>query len=256
MFNVFKSAFISSAYGTVKIYEIDYTMLEQYYNRTDADWIPSLNDLSGMSLDGNISDVESEFQSYPIVFGGGYEAEVYTQSNGTHVYYGVSMDNYTLGEDAFGTYNLTTIMGGAEVVFELNQIIEHPGWDKAWLQYCRLYNAPRELVKKDKLSGTEGSDGSYARPDRLAAYVYWRTGNEAFVQPALRGVLGRRGLPDLQPEQVNGPDVLNPIDELPGVSTNTAAQSSLIAIQVLEMCGDKLPHDLPEQEDVVPFRQR
>ncbi len=102
LFGAFTSAFISSSYGTVKIYNVDYTMLEQYYNRTDADWIAELDTLSGMSLDGNISDTESEFQSYPIVFGGGYEADVYTQSNGTHVYYGVNMDNYTLGEDAFG----------------------------------------------------------------------------------------------------------------------------------------------------------
>jgi hypothetical protein len=163
---------------------------------------------------------------------------------------------YPVSDDPYGTYNLTTIMGGAEVIFELNQIIDHPGWDRAWLQYCRLYRAPREVIKKDMRTGTEGADGSYARPDRLAGYVYWRTGNEAFVEPALRGVIGRWGLPDLEPERVSGPEVLSPVDEIPRVSTNTAAQSSLIAIQVLQMCGDRLPHDVPEQQDPVPFRQR
>jgi hypothetical protein len=154
---------------------------------------------------------------------------------------------YTLTDDPFGTYNLSTIMGGAEVVFELNRIIDHPGWDRAWLQYCRLYNAPKEVVKRDMETGTEGADGSYARPDRLAAYAYMRTGIEAFVKPALSMLLGRRGPSGLTPDRISGPDVLNPVDELPWVGTNGAAQSSLIAIEVLEMCAGKLPFDLPEQ---------
>ena len=35
-------------------------------------------------------------------------------------------------------YNLQVIQGGAEVAFELNQLIDHAGWQKAFLQYCRL----------------------------------------------------------------------------------------------------------------------
>jgi hypothetical protein len=34
---------------------------------------------------------------------------------------------------------------------------------------------------------------------------------------------------------------LNPIDEVPGVSTNGTAQGSLEAIEVLEICGDQMP---------------
>jgi dolichyl-diphosphooligosaccharide--protein glycosyltransferase len=44
----FKEPFISSSYGTVKIYEIDYTMYYQWLNRTQADWVLDLasDDLS------------------------------------------------------------------------------------------------------------------------------------------------------------------------------------------------------------------
>jgi hypothetical protein len=153
---------------------------------------------------------------------------------------------YTYGDDPYGTYNLTTIMGGAEVIFELNQLIDHPGWDKAWLQYCRLYGAPKDVVKKDMKTGKEGEDGSFARPDRLAAYAYWRTGNEAFVNPAISTLFGRGGAIRMIPDKISGPDVLKPIEELPFVGTNGTAQSSLIAIQVLEMCADKLPIEVPE----------
>ncbi len=98
----FLAPYYSSTYGTVKIYEIDYTMYDQYVNRTHADWVPDLDLLDGGIADGNIAENEREFQNYPVVFGGGYEATVYTRSNSTHMYYGISMDNYTLGQDAFG----------------------------------------------------------------------------------------------------------------------------------------------------------
>ncbi len=153
---------------------------------------------------------------------------------------------YTLTDDPFGTYNLTTIQGGAEVVFELNGLIDHPGWQKAWLQYCRLHGAPEEVVRKDMETGTEGADGAYASPGRLAAYAYMKTGNVAFVDKAVRGLLGWRGLSSTESERIEGPDVLNPVDEMPRVSTNGAAQSSLTAIEVLEMCADKLPSEVPE----------
>jgi len=99
----FKAPYYSSGYGTVKIYEIDYTMYEQWFNRTQSDWRPGLsgNNLP-VTIDGNLSGSETTFPSYSVPFGGSYEAQVYTQSNSTHIYYGIKMDNYTVGDDAFG----------------------------------------------------------------------------------------------------------------------------------------------------------
>ena len=103
LYGAFKEPYISSAYGTVKIYEIDYTMYNQYMNRTRADWIPTITTGNlGISVDGALSSVEKSLQSYNVAFGGGYNAQVYSQSNSTHMYYGIQMDNYTLGDDAFG----------------------------------------------------------------------------------------------------------------------------------------------------------
>ncbi len=99
----FKEPFISSSYGTVKIYEIDYTMYYQYLNKTTSAWYPSLqsDNLDGV-IDGALTSTELAMSSYSISFGGGYTAKVYAQSNSTHMYYGIRMNNYTLGEDAFG----------------------------------------------------------------------------------------------------------------------------------------------------------
>jgi hypothetical protein len=145
---------------------------------------------------------------------------------------------YPLVEDGFGPYNLATIMGGGELVFELNMMIDHAGWRKAWLQFCRLGAAPKQIVARDNTTGAEGADGSLARPDRTAAYAYLETKNPAFARQALSAVIGRPIR--YATRKVSGPDVLNPIEEVAGVSTNSMAQSALNAIEVLEMCRDRI----------------
>ncbi len=152
---------------------------------------------------------------------------------------------YTLAEDPFGPYNLQIIMGGAEVIFELNDVIDHPGWHKAWLQYCRLTSAPKQVVARDMTTGNEGNDGAYAGQGRLAAYAYMQTKNPAFLKRALGGVLGGGRLAGSSMRRVEGPEVLNPIEESPGAWTNAAAQTSLTIISVLEMCQDQLPENPP-----------
>ncbi|MHA2600777.1 MAG: STT3 domain-containing protein [Candidatus Thorarchaeota archaeon SMTZ1-83] len=98
----FTNLYYSASYGTVKIYEIDYTMYYQYLNRTSADWIADVGDIDAVRMDGNLSDSEKALPSYDVVFGGGYSAKVYTGVSSTRMYFGVQMDNYTLGEDALG----------------------------------------------------------------------------------------------------------------------------------------------------------
>jgi len=136
-------------------------------------------------------------------------------------------------------YNLSTIMGGAEVIFELNEFIDNPKWEKIWLQFCRLTSAPAEILTKDKTTGKEGSDGTFARPDRLAAYAYMKTKNPAFAKRATEHITGKPG--GIVIHKIVGPEVLNPLDEATRVGTNGTAQSSLVAIEVLEMCADQLP---------------
>jgi hypothetical protein len=160
--------------------------------------------------------------------------------------------------DRVGDYNLATIQGGAEVVFELNQLIDNPAWQQAWLQYCRLENAPAVVMEKDMQTHAEGADGSEAGPGRLAAYAYAKTGTAAFATVAIRELARMDGggeppprdggasgeSPRNGPKHVEGPDVLNPIEEF-SLSTNSVAQTSLSAIEILQLCGDRLPQELP-----------
>jgi hypothetical protein len=151
-----------------------------------------------------------------------------------------------------GSYNLATIQGGAQVVFELNEFLGHPGWERMWLQYCRIGGAPADVLRQDKETGSEGADGRYLGEQgamsqgtpRLAAYAYAKTKNPVFAQVATGSLLRFGGGP-VTTTRVEGPLVLNPVDEAARLGTNGAAQSGLSAIEILELCADQLPKEVP-----------
>lgn len=150
-------------------------------------------------------------------------------------------------DDRAGLYNLATIMGGAEVAMELSLMLDDERWQRLWLQYCRLYSAPKEVVLADMKTGTEGADASYVRDGRLAGYVFRQTGQDAFKQATIDALLarargGRFGGGPIR--RVEGPAALNPIDLGPA-NTNSASQNGLEVISMLGAVGDLLPAELP-----------
>jgi len=166
---------------------------------------------------------------------------------------------YQLSEEP-GVYNLATIMGGAEVVFELNMMLDDPRWQKLWLQYCRLYSAPKEVIVQDMKTGTEGGNAAFVRDGRLASYVYLKTGNEAFRKAGVDALLriGRGGGRTRTVQHIAGPEALNPIDE-GFAGTNGAAQNGLETIAMLGLVGDHLPKEFPPltpEEEAALSRRR
>jgi len=169
--------------------------------------------------------------------------------NGKNLVFGYDPANgklYALNDQA-GIYNLATIMGGAEVVFELNQSFDDPRWHKLWLRYCRLYNAPKDVLVRDASTGNEGADARYARDGRLAAYVYHETNNAAYLKVAIDDLLrSARGNHAHTVQHVEGAETLRPVDE--GLAnTNGAAQDGLVTISMLGLVGDQLPAKLPPE---------
>ncbi len=146
------------------------------------------------------------------------------------------------------SYNLATIQGGGEVMFELVPLLGRKDFATAWLQYCRLGGAPAEVLTQDKTTGTEGNDGKYVLNDqsgpRLAAYAYAHTKSPAFAEKAIAGMLSRGG-GFAHPRMISGPDIVKPAEEALDVNTNEAAQTGLTTIQILELCKDHLPTDAP-----------
>src|SRR5262249_25014141 len=163
---------------------------------------------------------------------------------------------YQLSDEA-GQYNLATIMGGAEVGFELDLMLDDERWQKLWLQYCRLNNAPKEVIVKDMTTGTEGNDASYVRDGRLASFVYLKTKNPAFMKVGGNALLascpGRRN-EDIG--RVEGPESLKPVDESGLAGTNGAAHNGLTTIISLGMVGDRLPPEFSPQDAFPSNRER
>jgi hypothetical protein len=47
-------------------------------------------------------------------------------------------------------------------------------------------------------------------------------------------------IPRMAGAQLKGPEVVTPIEDVVALSTNSVAQGCLEAIEVLEMCGDRM----------------
>ncbi|MFC5462617.1 Tat pathway signal sequence domain protein [Massilia niabensis] len=135
---------------------------------------------------------------------------------------------------------LNGVFGVVEMSSELLTLVDVPAYRTAWLEYCRYYNAPvKELV------GLLGKDpGGRAQEDshsRLTAYAAWHERDRALALRAWRELLGNGGfLTRERTRRVDGPAVLRPLVEQPGIGTNGAAQRSLAAIQNLALVGGSL----------------
>ena len=141
--------------------------------------------------------------------------------------------------------HLSAVFGLTEMMGELIELIEVPGFERAWLQYCRLYNAPVEEQRRelgDKHGATNALTPGHSR---LTAYAAWRTHDAALARRAWREFRAEPGFDraPLRTERVAGAVALRPVEEAPWISTNAAAQWSLAAIQNLALVGDQIPQD-------------
>lgn len=136
--------------------------------------------------------------------------------------------------------HLNGVFGVIEMSSELLTLVDVPAYRRAWLEYCRYYNAPKNeiaaLLGKDpggrSLTDTCSRMTAYAafqEKDRALALRAWR---EFFASRALKGGGASR--------RIGGVDVIRPLDEQPTISTNDSAQWGLAGIQNLALIGDTL----------------
>lgn len=150
----------------------------------------------------------------------------------------------TTGQFGVANYNLATIQGGAQVMFELVPLLGRKDFETEWLRLCRLAIAPPDVWTRDKTTNSEGADARYVAPgqggSRLAAYAYSKTRNKAYFDKSMQ-MLAEMGGGIANVHTVSGADSLRPVEEDPRMSTNEAAQTGLTCIEVLELCKDALP---------------
>ncbi|QYG04397.1 Tat pathway signal sequence domain protein [Massilia sp. NP310] len=135
---------------------------------------------------------------------------------------------------------LNGVFGVVEMSSELLTLVDEPGYRKAWLEYCRYYNAPKEELIA--LLGSEPR--GRAQPDshsRLSAYAAHHERDRALALRAWRELFASNFMKShAQARKVGGVAVLRELHELPNIGTNGSAQWSLAAIQNMALVGDAL----------------
>jgi hypothetical protein len=146
-----------------------------------------------------------------------------------------------IGDGARASH-LNAVFGAVEIFDELIALTGDKAFERAWLDYCELYNAPAEEQRRRLGSTHGGTNALYLGHSRLTAYAAFKRGDAALARRAWTEFQGpRTKAPPFVAVRVSGPDVLNPVTEIPWVSTNDTAQWGLAAIQNLALIGDKLP---------------
>ncbi|MFG6198935.1 Tat pathway signal sequence domain protein [Nonomuraea sp. JJY05] len=157
---------------------------------------------------------------------------------------------FDVSRDKISVSHLSSLFGLPEMCAELIALdLDVPGFEQAWLQYCRLYLAPPEQQEAEVGERLSGISLIQAH-SRLTAYAAARTGDAGLAAWAWRKFALDEGdqlnSNPMQREKdwrltlVDGPDVLSPVREAPFVSTNGAAQYGLAAIHNLALIGAHL----------------
>jgi hypothetical protein len=158
---------------------------------------------------------------------------------------------FDTSRDAVSVSHLSAVFGLPEICSELIALdLGVPGFERAWLDYCRLYLADPEVQAAEVGHPLTGISLIQAH-SRLAAHAAARLGDAGLAALAWRKFFLDEGdqlnTNALQREQdwrltlVDGPQVPAPVWEAPFVSTNDAAQYGLAAIQNLALIADHLP---------------
>ncbi|MCB0640550.1 MAG: hypothetical protein KDC44_02885, partial [Phaeodactylibacter sp.] len=155
---------------------------------------------------------------------------------------------YQLAPEDIGYSHLSILMGGPEVVFELNPLLDNAQWNALWLQFCKLYGQPEEVIEDE--FGVKAKLGDNARwSSRMPAYYAYATGDKAWASKAWENFLNKsaweREYLRFEMQRTEAPGLLQPLFEVDGVSTNSTAQWCLNAIELLELVGKAMPETHP-----------
>lgn len=147
---------------------------------------------------------------------------------------------HNMAGDSVKASHLNAVFGAVEVFDELIALTGDQAFERAWLDYCALYNAPKDEQQRRLGQPHGGSDVLVIGHSRLTAYAAWRRKDPALARRAWAEFAHARPYPPLVATRVLGAATLNPVMEVPWATTNDTAQWGLAAIQNLALIGDAL----------------
>ncbi|MGC3988254.1 MAG: hypothetical protein QM796_00950 [Chthoniobacteraceae bacterium] len=156
---------------------------------------------------------------------------------------------YNLNGENLSVSHLSCVFGGIEVAAELISLLDVPEFEKVWLQYAELYSAPAD--EQTKVFGHKLKLNVLTTAhSRMTAYAAWKKGDPKLAERAWHEFMeadkkNDQAHRDQLLKKVEGPAVLETLEEVPWISTNDTAQWSLAAIQCLALAGDHIPANSP-----------
>jgi hypothetical protein len=157
--------------------------------------------------------------------------------------YDLDAGRFDTGREMISVSHLSAVFGLVEICSELIDLVNDPGFERAWLQYCRLFLGTKEEQVAEVGEPLAGIYLTQAH-SRLTAYAAARLQDQGLAARAWESFA--EGGEHLNHEsaftlrRIEPPCVLLPVDEAPTVSTNDASQFGLAVIQNLALVGDQL----------------
>lgn len=157
--------------------------------------------------------------------------------------YDLDKGRFDTGREQISVSHLSAVFGLVEICSELVDLVDDPEFERAWLQYCRLFLAGKEEQVEAVGQALEGVYLTQAH-SRLTAYAAARLQDAGLAARAWeRFAEGGEHLNHgaaFSLRKIEPPFVLLPVDEAPTVSTNDTAQFGLAVIQNLALVGTHL----------------
>ena len=156
--------------------------------------------------------------------------------------------------DRIQVSHLAAVFGLAEIVPELLELVDEADFARAWDEYCRYYLAPGE-EQAERFGAPLTGISLIPAYSRLLAQHAARSGEAELAARAWRAFLLGEGdqvnsdsmvaRADWSLTRIDGPEVMEPVDEAAFLGTNGCAQYGLSAIANLALIGDHLPEQIP-----------
>lgn len=170
-------------------------------------------------------------------------------------HYDLEAEHLVQRGDEVAVSHLSAVFGIVETISEVLDLLDLPEFEKTWLDYCRLYlGTPRQQRAE---TGADWSPALRQGHSRLLAWAARRLDDPELARRAwaefLEGPGDRANFMRLDPDTavllVDGPEVLEVVEEIPAATTNDAAQFGLAAIQNLALIGEWLPPTIDALDD-------
>jgi hypothetical protein len=126
---------------------------------------------------------------------------------------------------------------------EITPLIDLPEWNDAWLNYCQYLQAPRD-EQRAAIGGVVNS-GQGRDFSKMTGWAAWKLNDTKLADRAWEHFFSFARRAPFDSVRIDNADVPSPITEIPNVSTNSTAQWSLNAIELLELVGKNVPAKPP-----------